>query len=173
MERIEIIGQGKFLQLINRNGWEFVQRKNVSAIVAIVAEYQGQAVFVEQMRPAVGKRCLEWPAGLVGDIPGQENEDMLTAAQRELEEETGFRAQSLELLTFGPASAGESDEIIHFFRARDLTRVAAGGGVDDENITVHLVPLEQVHAWLKERQSQGVYIDLKVYTGLYFLQAHA
>ena len=165
----EVIGQGRFLQLLNRDSWEFVQRRSVSAIVAIVAEYEGQAVITEQFRPAVNARVIEWPAGLVGDIPGHEDERMADAANRELEEETGFRAERLELLTYGPASAGESDEIIHIFRAHGLTKVSEGGGVDGEDITVHLVPLADVGAWLRQRQREGVLIDLKFHTGLYFL----
>lgn len=170
MGRLEIIGQGNFLQLLRDRGWEYVQRKHVSAIVAIVAEYQGQAIVVEQYRPAVNCKVIEWPAGLVGDIPGQEDEALTTAANRELEEETGFRAESFELLTFGPASAGESNEIIHIFRAHNLTKVSQGGGVDNENITVHLVPLSEIDQWLKQRQQEGVLIDLKFHSGLYFLK---
>ncbi|MBQ7567660.1 NUDIX hydrolase [bacterium] len=167
---MEIIGQGKFLQLLNHNGWEYAERKKVSAIVAIIAEHQGKALVIEQFRPALGKRVIEWPAGLVGDVPGQENEDIVTAAQRELEEETGYRATRLQLLTYGPASAGLSNEIIHIFRAYDLVKVSAGGGVDDENITVHLVPLSEIDAWLRQKQQEDVLVDLKFYSGLYFLQ---
>lgn len=170
MSRLEIIGQGRFLQLLNNNGWEYVERRNVSAIVAIVAEYEGKALIVEQFRPAVNSNVIEWPAGLVGDIPGQEDEAMTVAANRELEEETGFRAEHLELMTFGPASAGQSNEIIHIFRAHGLTKVSAGGGVDNEKITVHLVPLNEIDEWLKKRQEEGVLIDLKFHSGLYFLQ---
>lgn len=169
MNRLEIIGQGKYLQLLNDNHWEYAARKNVSAIVAIVAEINGKALIVEQFRPAVGCNVIEWPAGLVGDIPGQENESMETAANRELEEETGYQAERLELLAYGPASAGMSNEIIHIFRAYNLTKVSAGGGVDNENITVHLVPLEDIDAWLQQRQQDGILVDLKFYSGLYFL----
>lgn len=172
MDRLEIIGQGKFLQLLRRNRWEYVERRNVKAIVAIVGVYQGQALLVEQMRPPIGARCIEWPAGLVGDVLGQEDETMENAALRELEEETGFTASRLELLTYGPASAGQSNEILHFYYAHDLRKVATGGGVDGEKITTHLVPLGEVEQWLKRRQSEGIMVDLKVFTGLYFLNHH-
>ncbi len=170
MNKLEIIGQGKFLQLLRRDGWEYAERMKVSSIVAIVGTYDGKVLFVEQFRPAVNSRCIEWPAGLVGDIPGQEDEDMLEAANRELEEETGYRAERLELLTYGPVSAGASSEVIHFFRAHNLSKVSSGGGVDGENITVHLIPQDQVPQWLRECQQQGIQVDLKVFTGLYFLQ---
>ena len=169
MSRLEIIGQGRYLQLLNYNNWEYAERKNVSAIVAIVAEVDGKALIVEQFRPAVNSRVIEWPAGLVGDIPGQEDEAMETAANRELEEETGYRAGRLELLISGPASAGMSNEIIHIFRARDLVKVSSGGGVENEQITVHLVPLDTVDQWLRQRLQEGVMVDLKFHSGLYFL----
>ena len=94
---------------------------------------------------------------------------METAANRELEEETGYRAGRLELLICGPASAGMSNEIIHIFRAYDLTKVSSGGGVDDEHITVHLVPLDSIDQWLLQRRQEGVMVDLKFHSGLYFL----
>ena len=50
-----------------------------------------------------------------------------------------------------------------------MKKVAAGGGVDNENILVHEVPLADIDAWLNEQMAAGKSIDPRVYTGLYFL----
>lgn len=61
--------------------------------VIIVPRTGDEIVFVEQYRPAIGKHCLELPAGLVED-----NELFTAAAKRELEEETGYTADSVKML---------------------------------------------------------------------------
>jgi len=47
--------------------------------------------------------------------------------------------------------------------------VQAGGGVGHENITVHEVPLSEVHDWLATKAREGLLIEPKVYAGLYFI----
>jgi ADP-ribose pyrophosphatase len=41
--------------------------------------------------------------------------------------------------------------------------------VAHEDITVHEVPLAQVHSWLEAKAKSGVLVDPKVYAGLYFI----
>ena len=71
-------------------------------------------------------------------------------------------------LTRGPATAGASSEIITFLRAHGIRRVSDGGGDPTEDIHVHLVPADTVDEWLAARLAEGVLVDSKVYTGLYF-----
>src|SRR3546814_14508543 len=71
------------------------------------------------------------PAGLVGDDDASDT--LESAARRELIEETGWDAARIDVLLVGPTTAGMSNERIPFARARDLTRVGDGGGVDDED----------------------------------------
>lgn len=164
-----VIANGKFLQLLSRDGWEFVHRPNVTGIVAIVAVTDNrELVLVEQYRKPVGKKVIEIPAGLAGDIEDAENESFETAAARELEEETGYTALKMEFLTEGPPSAGLSTEQITFFRARGLQKSSHGGGDETEDIEVHLVPLDSIDKWLKQREKQSSLVDPKVYTALYF-----
>jgi ADP-ribose pyrophosphatase len=73
-------------------------------------------------------------------------------------------------VTAGPSSSGITSEIITFYIAEDLWRVGPGGGTHGEDITVHEVPLEAVDAWLEARSAEGILVDPKVYTGLYFLR---
>src|SRR4051812_27176295 len=151
-----VLAEGKYLRLVNRGGWEFVERRNVTGIVGIVAVTDsGNMVLVEQYRPAVGVSVIELPAGLAGDVAGTEGEALAEAAKRELLEETGYEAAEMEYLGEGTASAGLSNEIIALFRATGLKRVAGGGGDASEEIAVHEVPLDQVARWIAEQAQKG------------------
>jgi len=169
-----VLAEGKYLRLVNRGGWEFVERRNVTGIVGIVAVTDsGNMVLVEQYRPAVGVRVIELPAGLAGDVAGAEGEALAEAAKRELLEETGYEARSMEYLCEGSASAGLSNEIITLFRATGLKKTAAGGGDGSEDIAVHEIPLGRVARWVAEQAKVGKGVDLKVWAGLYFTQTRS
>lgn len=166
-----ILAEGKYLRLINRQTWEFAQRTRSSGVVGIVAiTNDHKLLLVQQLRHAVNRQVIEIPAGLVGDTPGSESENLANAAIRELQEETGFLASSMHFLASGPSSPGVTDETITLFRARNLVRTGPGGGDDSENITVHEIPLQHVPQWLIEQMLKGLSIDLKVYSALFFAQ---
>ena len=161
--------EGKHLRLVARDGWEYVERAKTTGIVAILAVTdEQQMVLIEQYRRSVERLVIELPAGLAGDIDGAEAEDLLSAAQRELREETGYEGRQFESLFEGPPSAGATSEVISFFRATGLRRVGPGGGEGTERIRVHEIPLPAAEQWLQQKQRQGVLIDPKVYAGLYF-----
>jgi len=103
--------------------------------------------------------------GLVGDL-GEES--IKTAAQRELWEETGYKAGRLRYLTQGPPSSGLSPENIHFYLADRLVWDNDGGGDEHEDITVHKVPLNGADIWLEAEVKAGSVLDIKSYLGLYF-----
>jgi ADP-ribose pyrophosphatase len=168
-DRVEVVADGKHIALVRRGGWEFAKRKGISGIVGIVAVTDdGKLVLVEQERPPVAARVIELPAGLAGDAEGHEGEDLEVAARRELLEETGYAARTMQRVAAGAASAGMTDELITLFRATGLTKVGPGGGDGAEQITVHEIALEQVERWLAARERDRLLIDLKVYAGLYF-----
>lgn len=163
-----VIAQGRWLTFIDDAGWEYVTRPGVTGIVVIVAVTAEQRlVLVEQYRPAVQQRVIELPAGLVGDADGRRAESLADAAARELEEETGYRAEEMRTLFEGPIAVGVSDETVSFFEARGLVRVGAGGGDDTEDITVHEVALPDLHAFLGAQQRKGLAIDPKIFAGLF------
>ena len=165
----EMLFDAKYLRLIRKDGWEFVQRKNVNGIVGVIAvTNDAKLILVEQFRPPVGKNVIEIPAGLAGDTAASRNEDLAVAAARELEEETGYRAARMIQLASGTASAGLCDEIITLFRAEGLEKIAAGGGDDSEDIIVHEISLVQVEHWLGEQTAHHKLVDLKVYSALHF-----
>lgn len=161
--------QGRFLNLVEKDNWEYATRSNAHAVVVIVAlSGAGELVLVEQYRRPVDSRVIELPAGLVGDQFGPD-EPILEAAGRELIEETGFEAANLSLIMECPSSAGMTDEVVSFVRARGLVRTGPGGGDESEDIQVHLVPLDTADAWLQQRQQAGTPIDPKIYAALHWL----
>lgn len=162
--------RGRFLSLVEKDGWEYATRSNARCVVALVAITPAdEIVLVEQYRKPVGAMVIEIPAGLVGDL-NDPDEPVLVAAARELEEETGFAARQMRLLMELPSSAGMSDEIISFVLAEDLYRVGPGGGDASESILVHQIPLSGVDDWLKAQLATGKTLDPKVYSALYWLK---
>ena len=166
-----IVWQGEYLDVAIRDGWEFVERKNLVGLVSIVAVTDdGKLVLVEQYRPPLDARVIELPAGLVGDVAGRAPEPFEIAARRELLEETGYEAGRMEFLVRGTASAGICDEQVDFYLATELRKTGPGGGDDTETIVVHEAPIIGLADWLEKRQADGVLVDLKIFTGLCFWQ---
>ncbi len=154
--------QGRFIAAKTRGRWEYVSRtRNIRAAV-ILAVDAGHVIFVEQFRVPLGRRTIELPAGLVGDHEGDEHEDALTAAARELEEETGYRAANISELGEFYSSPGMVTEAFTLFHATGLERVGAGGGVGDEGITVHRVALDAIDAFVAAKRAEGYGIDTRL-----------
>jgi len=164
-----VLGQGKFLRLVRDGRWEFVERVNARGVVAIVAVTTDRRIILtDQYRPAVGRRVIDLPAGLAGDVKGQEDEAFAASALRELIEETGYTSNQLEHVADCPSSPGMTSEVVSLFVARDLLKKEAGGGVDGEQIDVHLPRIRGIDRWLASQVSAGKLVDGKVYSGLYF-----
>ena len=164
-----ILGEGRFVRLLSRDGWEWAERTNTAGAVVIAAITQErQLILVEQHRIPLGTAVIELPAGLVGDLAESQNEGLLEAARRELLEETGYEAQQFDRLLEGPSSPGLTNEVYTLLLAKNLRKVGAGGGDTSENIRVHLVPLDGVEEWLESKRSEGIMVSPKIYSALYF-----
>ena len=72
------------------------------------------------------------------------DESLELAALRELEEETGYTAEKVQVVSIGPTSAGLTSERVAFVVAEGLTRVGLGGGVGDESIIIHEAPRSDI-----------------------------
>jgi ADP-ribose pyrophosphatase len=167
---LTVVHAGRHLSMVKRGDWEFVTRNTKKPAVGIVAiTDDGKVVLVEQHRPPVGRRVVELPAGLSGDIAGAEDEALLEAAKRELLEETGYAAAQWVELGSGYTSPGLTDESVVLFLAQRLTKQSAGGGDGSEQITIHEIALDNVIGWL---QANGLSLDLKLLAGLYAAQAY-
>lgn len=170
MQALEKIGEGKWLRLVKRGSWEWVQRVNTTGVVGVFAFTDAdEVVLVEQPRPPLGfKTVLEIPAGLVGDVVGQEDEAMDLAAGREMVEETGYEVGDLREIVECPSTPGMSEETITLYVGRKLRKVGPGGGDETEDITVHLVPMSEFHAFVQGRIKSGIWVDPKVFAVPYF-----
>lgn len=147
--------EGRFITARTRGRWEYVGRARgirAAAIIALDDDPDGtrHVILVSQYRVPLGRFSLEIPAGLVGDDAGGEGEDALTAAARELEEETGYRARQLEVLGEFYSSPGMVSESFTLLKATGLERVGHGGGTEGENILVHRVALRDLSRFVAE-----------------------
>ena len=163
-ETEEVVWAGRYITAKRRGRWEYVGRTGGMSAAVVLAIDDGpdgrHVLLVEQYRAPLDRRCLELPAGLVGDEG--EDEAAEAAAARELEEETGWRAGRLERLGEFWSSPGMVAESFTLFRATGLTRVGAGGGVGGEDIAVHRVPLAGIGGFVEERRAAGVAVDVKL-----------
>jgi ADP-ribose pyrophosphatase len=163
----EVVFLGNYCEVRRVGKWEYVARRNVTGVVAILAiTSERSIVLVEQFRAPVDRPVIELPAGLAGDITGAEHEAIVQAAQRELLEETGYAATAFEPLGEGPSSAGITNEIISFFRAHGLTKTDRDIGDGSEELTVHEVPLKTLPDWLRAQRSAGALVDYKIHAAL-------
>jgi ADP-ribose pyrophosphatase len=156
----ETVWQGRFLRAVTDGGWEYAARNGDVSAAVIVAVDDGHLLLVEQMRVPVGRRCLELPAGLIGDE--EAGEEVAAAAIRELEEECGYRAEAVQSLGTFQSSPGMTSEDFTLVRATGLTRTGEGGGAGDEDITVHRVPLAELMDFIAAKRADGVTIDAKL-----------
>jgi len=170
--KIEVLAEGKHLRLVREGRWEFVTRtKPVGAAFIGAITQDGCFLITDEYRIPLAASVIGCPAGLIGDLQDQANENVIEAVKRELIEEAGYEAGHVEVLTRGPTSAGQIDEVMTIVLATNLKKVGTGGGVGDEQIAVHEVPLTEIHDWLDAKHKQGRWIDPKVYTVLYFVLA--
>jgi len=158
--------EGKFITAKRRGRWEYVSRaRGISAAVIIAIDDASDGrhiILVDQFRVPVGRRCIELPAGLVGDETA--GEDPSLAAARELEEETGYRAGRMVDLGEFWSSPGMVSESFRLFRALDLVKTGDGGGVPGEDIRVHRVALDGLADWIAAQRADGYAVDVKLLT---------
>ena len=159
-EPAETVWSGKYLTAKKRGTWEYVSRAGGIRAAVILAIDAGEVILVEQFRVPLGRPCLELPAGLVGDVDAGESVEL--SARRELEEETGYRADRIEDLGDFYSSPGMASESFTLVRASGLTKVGDGGGDGDENIIVHRVPIGEIEAFVAAKRADGLAIDVKL-----------
>ena len=168
-EQDEVMWQGRFITARKKGKWEYVSRARgirAAVILAVDEDEDGDeyVILVEQFRVPLGRPCIELPAGLIGDHDDVADEEDTAAAARELEEETGYQAERMEVIGEFYSSPGMVSESFTLLRAHGLTQVSEGGGTEGENITVHRVKLDRIGRAINEWRAQGRAIDVKMLT---------
>jgi ADP-ribose pyrophosphatase len=158
------IHKGKVYELISENitlengvttDTEFIHHPGATAIVPMLDETQ--IILINQYRHALRKFIWEIPAGT-----RDPHETVLTCAQRELIEETGYSAEKwIELAEITPVP-GYSDERISLFLATDMK--AAQQNLDkDEMLNVHIVSFDEALDMIQRVEIR----DSKTISGLF------
>ena len=156
----QLMWEGKFVRAFKRGKWEYASRARDIRAVVVLAEYDGKVILVEQPRVPTDCRCIELPAGLVGDE--DPNATAESTAIKELEEETGFTADRVERLGDFYASPGMLSEGFTLVRAHGVRKVGEGGGDENEDIKVHLVPRAEIANFLEQKRAEGFGMDVKL-----------
>lgn len=133
---------------------EIVKHPGAVAVLAIVED---KMLVVEQYRKALGRSLIEIPAGKL-----EAGEKLEIAAARELEEETGWQCDTLELICSFYTSPGFADEIVHLFFAEKLERGTASLD-EDEFLDAFSLSLQEAKACILD----GRIRDAKTITAVY------
>ncbi len=164
MSEAEVVWQGRYITTIREGPWEYVERaRNIRAAVVLAIDESDDGrhvILIDQYRVPLHRRCIELPAGLIGDE--RAGEPTAAAAARELEEETGYIAANWSDAGEFYSSPGMVGESFTLMIARDLTRTGPGGGVAGEDIIVHRVPIDGIAGFVSDQRAQGRAIDAKV-----------
>ncbi|WP_438432258.1 NUDIX hydrolase [Gorillibacterium sp. sgz500922] len=127
---------------------EIVRHPGAVCVLAVIGE---RILVVEQYRKALGRNLMEIPAGKL-----ERGEDPLSAAERELQEETGYTAGRLEKLASFYSAPGFCDELLHLYLAEDL-KAGDAHPDEDEFLECGAVTLEEA----KQLIADGVIADAK------------
>ncbi|MBB5178728.1 ADP-ribose pyrophosphatase [Planomicrobium koreense] len=125
---------------------ELVEHPGAVALIALTPE--GKLILVEQYRKALERSIIEIPAGKI-----EKGEEPSYTAMRELEEETGYTAERLELIQSFSTSPGFADEIIHVYGAIGLKKSESGAILDeDEFVDLLEVTIEEAEQMMKDNR---------------------
>jgi len=123
----------------NTEIWDFVSHRMGAACVLAVRE-DGKILMVRQYRNALERVTLEVPAGKRDDV----NEDTKVCAERELLEETGYRAGKIERLLSLKSTVAFCDEMIDVYLATDLEKAGEQKLDESESIDIEAWDLEDL-----------------------------
>lgn len=140
---------------------ELVYHPGAVAVIPITAD--NKIVLVEQYRKPLERTLIEIPAGKL-----EKNENPLTAAVRELEEETGYTTTNLTQVTSFYTSPGFANELVYIYVTNDLIKMEnPPAGDDDEFVEIMEVTLDEA----KELVEEGRIRDAKTDYAILYLHA--
>ena len=133
------------------------------AVVILALDEEDNVLFVRQLREVIGKETLELPAGIIED--GENIED---SAYRELEEETGYRAEKMEYLGYFYSSCGFCIEKVYLYLATNLKK--GNPKIDEFEVIdeVIKIPLKECYSMLEKNEL--IYASQNIALALYYFQ---
>lgn len=150
------------LRLPNKAEGEMECIRHPGGAVAVPLTEDGKLILVRQYRFSTGRRLLEFPAGTL-----EAGEDPLETAQREIQEETGYKANQWDRLGQFYVAPGYSDEIIYSYLARGLELLENPPSQDeDEDIEIVFMGVSQ----LEQAILDGDAVDAKSIASLVLLK---
>ena len=177
-----ILYDTKYLQLKSTKSktgsdWVYAHRPNAKDVVVIVPIIENsKTMFLIEERPpivaeGIGKYTIALPAGLVGDV--RKGETIIDAINAELLEETGLKADKVEIkatkIATSPGCVSETYTIA-FAYVTKYKEVSApiddGGVISDRN----LVEIREIDDWLREKAAQGMLLTSQTLAALYYLK---
>jgi ADP-ribose pyrophosphatase len=131
----------------NRSIREVAKHPGGAAALALFPDHR--IIMIKQHRYPFDKFIWELPAGKL-----EPSETPLHCAQRELEEETGFRAASWELLSSIYTTPGFCDETLHLYLAAGLEALPGGRRLEEgeQSMLLEILPLEKILTMIDDRQ---------------------
>lgn len=124
--------------------WDFIKHNGAAAVVPVTED--GKILMVSQYRNALERDTLEIPAG--GLNPGEATD---VAAARELEEETGYASQDLELLISIRTTVAFCNEKIDVYVAKNLVKTHQHLD-EDEYLNVGAYTLDELEKMIFEHK---------------------
>ncbi|MBQ9280526.1 MAG: NUDIX hydrolase [Clostridia bacterium] len=134
---------------------DYVDTQSASIIIALTSDKK--VVFIRQQREISGLEDLELPAGVI-----DEGEDAITAARRELQEETGYYANNIEYMGDYFASCGYSNEKLYFYLATDLEMRETHYDSDEVITGIQEIPIEECYEMVRNNQFPYANINLGI-----------
>ena len=130
------------------------------AVIILAVNENNEVFFIEQYRETIENVALELPAGMI-----EKDEDPKEAARRELEEETGIKAKSIEYLTSCFTSAGYTAEKIYIYVAKDLEYGYQHLDETEEILNIRKIHIEDAMKMILEDKIDhaSVYIAIQTY----------
>ena len=138
---------------------EIVRHDGAAAVIPFTAS--GELVLVKQYRKAIDQVSVEIPAGL----KDKADHDGLETAKRELEEETGYKADNWKFVTSFYSTPGFTDEFLEIYEATGLV-LADDPLIQDDDENVEMIVASFDEAW--ELYDQGLLRDSKTVFALFY-----